>query len=56
MALQQTFVGVSGLGGGSLPDFHTVFVLDKWKMQREVKNTQPVIEAAASGRWDADWL
>lgn len=56
MALQQTLDSVSALGGGSLPDFHTFFVLDKWKMQREVKNPQPIIEAAASGRWDADWL
>lgn len=56
MALQQMLDSVSGLGGGSLPDFHTFFVLDKWKMQCEVKNPQPIIEAAASGRWDADWL
>lgn len=56
MALQQMLDSVSDLGGGSLPDFHTFFVLDKWKMQREVKNTQRIIEAAASSYWDAEWM
>lgn len=41
---------VSGSGGGSLPDFHTFFVLDKWKVQREVKKILSLL-LKQRGQW-----